>query len=218
MPGRHAAPDRKRFYRELLRLVLLLTVLGVVAIGGAVVVSGIFADSGETIPAAVTETEPTTSVLSAGVESSTTSSSTTTTTPTTTTTIPTTTTTAPTTTTTAPTTTTEATTTTAATTTTTLPPLVEPAQLTVLVLNSTTVQGMAGRLTDDIAELGYQTLEADNYRPRLDTSVVWHKPGLDREATLLAETLVPDATVAPYPEDEPVEADIQIVLGASFSE
>ncbi len=212
MPGRHAAPDRTRFYREFLRLILLLIVLGVVAIGGAVVVSGVFADSGETIPAALTGTEPTTSVLFAGVESSSTTASSTTTT------IPSTTTTVPATTTTAPPSTTEMTTTTVATTTTTLPPMVEPAQLTVLVLNSTTVQGMAGRLTADSADLGYQTLEADNYRPRLDTSVVWHKPGLDREAALLAETLVPDATVAPYPEDEPVQADIQIVLGASFSE
>ena len=36
MAGKHAALDRSRFYRELLRLTLLLIVLGVVAVGGAV--------------------------------------------------------------------------------------------------------------------------------------------------------------------------------------
>ena len=161
MAGKHAAPDRSRFYRELLRLTLLLIVLGVVAVGGAVWISSVIGNSGDTIPVGLTEStdETTTSVLAETLvrESTTTSSSSTTTTtaPTTTTT-----TTQPTTT-----TTTAPTTTTSSTTTTTIPEVRQPSEVVVLVLNSTNVVRMAARLTATLDGLGYQTIEPDNYDP-----------------------------------------------------
>ncbi len=212
MAGKHAAPDRSRFYRELLRLTLLLIVLGVVAVGGAVWVSSVIANSDDTIPVAVTEStlETTTSVLS---ETLVRESTTTTTAPSTTTTsAPTTTTTAaPTTTTTAP------TTTTSSTTTTTVPEVRQPSEVVVLVLNSTNVVRMAARLTATLEGLGYQTIEPDNYDPLLETSRIWYVDGFALEAEALLEQ-VPDAIVEPIPTDVTPQADITVVLGASFSE
>ena len=115
----------------------------------------------------------------------------------------------------ASTTTTTPPTTTEATTTTTVPPVRDPSEVTVLVLNSTTRGGLAAGVTSDLAALGYQMLEQDNYRPALDVSAVWFAPGLSREADILAEQ-IPDALVEPFAGDD-VLADIVVVLGASFS-
>lgn len=118
-----------------------------------------------------------------------------------------------TTTTTAPTTTT---TTRPPTTTTTLPPLRQPEELTVLVLNSTGRSGLAGRTTQQITDEGYQTLPADNFSPTLDTSVVRYPAGLEREAEVLAAQ-IPDANLELSEEEDPA-ADLVVVLGLSFEE
>ena len=102
------------------------------------------------------------------------------------------------------------------TTTTTLPPLREPAELTVLVLNSTGRSGLAGRTTQRIADGGYQTLPADNFSPTLDTSVVRYAAGLEREAEVLAAQ-IPDANLELSEEEDPA-ADLVVVLGLSFEE
>lgn len=102
------------------------------------------------------------------------------------------------------------------TTTTTLPPLQEPAELTVLVLNSTGRTGLAGRTTQRIADEGYQTLPADNFSPTLDTSVIRYTAGLEREAEVLAAQ-IPDANLELSEEEDPA-ADLVVVLGLSFEE
>ena len=85
-----------------------------------------------------------------------------------------------------------------------------------IVLNSTGVKGMAARLSETLADLGYLTLEADNYSPLLETSVVWFTSGFRLEAEILAGQ-IPDATIERFVGDEE-PADITVVLGASFSE
>lgn len=192
MPGKHSAPGNRRLVAEVFRFALLLLIFAAVGIGGAIWVSSTLeANSEGAIPVAATQDPTTTSVLPATLPPE--PSTTTTTEP------------PSTTTTTAPTTTT----------TTTLP-TVDPTELTVIVLNSTQRSGMAGRLTSDLADLGYQTLEPDNYRPALETSRIWFTEELEREAQLLLE-LVPDAIVEAFPEDDP-QSDITVVLGASFDE
>lgn len=84
-----------------------------------------------------------------------------------------------------------------------------------LVLNSTRRNGLAARITRELAALGYQMLEQDNYRPRLSTTALWYVPGFELEAEVLAAEF-PDAEVGPFPGDD-TAADIVIVLGASFS-
>jgi len=90
-----------------------------------------------------------------------------------------------------------------------------PSEVTVLVLNSTNASGLAGRLTDEIAGLGYDTLEADNYATPLADSVLWYAAGYDDEAEELARVL-PDMDIQPNPE-APL-ANLVVVLGASYTE
>ncbi len=101
-------------------------------------------------------------------------------------------------------------------TTTTLPPVRGPERLTVMVLNSTRVAGLAGRLTERLADLGYRTLDPDNHPDELETSVIWYVEGFRREAEVLAEA-VPDAGIAPFGGGDP-QAPLTVVLGASYSE
>jgi hypothetical protein len=103
----------------------------------------------------------------------------------------------------------------ASTTTTTEPPL-DPSQVTVLVLNSTERSGLASRLTEKIAALGYQTMEPDNYATPLDDSVLRYADGFADEADELARVLS-EIIVEPDPEPRSI-ADLVIVLGASYEE
>ncbi len=124
-----------------------------------------------------------------------------------------------------PTTTRAMTTTTTAppTTTTTAPtttaPVIEvrpPEEVTVLVLNSVGTSGLASRVTEKLATLGYDTLEPDNFEPLLEQSLIWYKPGFGPDANDLAANF-PDA-VTEFNPDELPEADIVVLLGASYEE
>jgi hypothetical protein len=111
--------------------------------------------------------------------------------------------------------------TTVATSTTTLPSTTsaivvrEPAEVRVLVLNAVGRSGIAATLTQQLADRGYQTLEPDNYQPPLEQSRVWYRPGYGAEALEVA-AFVPDALIELNP-DEQTEADVVVVLGASFA-
>jgi hypothetical protein len=109
------------------------------------------------------------------------------------------------------------TTTTAAPTTTV--PVIEvrpPEEVTVLVLNSVGTAGLAGRVTEKLAALGYDMLEPDNFEPLLPQSRIWYKPGFGPDANDLAANF-PDA-VTEFNPDELPEADIVVLLGASYED
>jgi hypothetical protein len=111
------------------------------------------------------------------------------------------------------------TTTTSTTTTSTTVPVIEvrpPEEVTVLVLNSVGTAGLAGRVTARLDELGYETLEPDNYEPRLEQSLIWYKEGFGPEAQDLAANF-PDAVTEFNPDGLP-EADIVVLLGESYEE
>ncbi|MGH3650803.1 MAG: LytR C-terminal domain-containing protein [Acidimicrobiia bacterium] len=93
-----------------------------------------------------------------------------------------------------------------------------PGEVTVVVLNSMGLDGAAGRLTNDLASAGYQTITPDNYTPELDPSRIWYREGFAAEAAGLVD-FVPGATVEPLP-DESIEegADVVLVLGTGYSE
>ncbi len=92
----------------------------------------------------------------------------------------------------------------------------EPAEITVLVLNAVGTPGLAGRLTQRLADLGYVTLDADDYDPPLEQSRVWYRPGFGAEALELAAQ-IPDALIEVNP-DTDTDADIVVVLGGSYQE
>lgn len=192
MPGRHASDDRRRFQRDLRRagliaLGVLVVVIGVGLVARTLIGGSTDGDPAENRSAAADQTVATTGSPPA------TEASTTTVPATTTTAVPTT-------------TTTEA----------PRPPVRPPSQVGVLVLNATSVAGLAGRLTDELADSGYRTIPPDNHQENLDSSVIWYVEGYDREAAVLSEQ-VPDADLALFPGDAP-RAPITVVLGASYRE
>ena len=199
MPGRHASADRSRFRRDLSRLILLALLTVVVAVGVVMSLRLLVGGSEEPDPAQIAVGDPdstSTSPPSTGATTtvatrpSTTSSFATSTAPS------------------IPTTTRE--------TTTTLPPVRGPEQLTVLVLNSTRIAGLAGRLTERLSEQGYRTIDPDNHPTQLETSVVWYTEGFDREAEVLAEE-IPDANIELFPGEDP-RTPLTVVLGSSYRE
>ncbi len=115
-----------------------------------------------------------------------------------------------------------------------VPPMRQPAELTVIVLNATNVRGAAGDLSQQIEDLGYRVLEPDN-APTQDATRVLHTAGLEREAKALAERLDPRPEVqavadhAALPDvddtdpdtetetDAGPEADLVVVIGSATS-
>ena len=84
------------------------------------------------------------------------------------------------------------------------------------MLNSVGTAGLAGRVTEKLDALGYETLEPDNFEPLLEQSLIWYKPGFGPDANDLAANF-PDA-VTEFNPDELPEADIVVLLGASYEE
>lgn len=97
-------------------------------------------------------------------------------------------------------------------------PLRPAAEVRVVVYNSLTVAGAAGRLSQTLSDAGYQTLPPDDYDPELDPSRIWYREGFSAEANQLLE-FVPDALVEPLPDDGVGEgADLVVVIGTGFEE
>ena len=192
MPGRHASDDRRRFQRDLRRFGLLALGVLVVLLGVGFAARTLIGGSTDGDPAEDGSTAAAQTVATTGAPPATD----------------------------APTTTVPTTTTTAVPTTTTTeaprPPVRPPAQVGVLVLNATSVAGLAGRVTDELAGLGYRTVPPDNHPENLDSSVIWYVEGYDREAAALSEQ-VPDADLELFPGDAP-RAPITVVLGAGYRE
>jgi hypothetical protein len=113
------------------------------------------------------------------------------------------------------TTTVASTTTTTALTTTTTVALTPPSEIVVRVLNAVGVTGLASEVSDELEELGYQTLEPGNYEPALSQSRVWYAAGFEGEAFELAAEF-PDALVEQVSPGDDEEADIVVVLGESY--
>jgi len=208
MPGRHADPTRSSVKSDLIRFLVLLAVLATVLIGGFALLSRVLSTDDGSAAAATDRTtgttlDPTTTRVSTTTVPTTTPASTSTTTEGITTTE-------------ASTATTGAATTTAAATTTTAAVALDPTEVSVLVLNSTSRTGLAARFVERLDALGYQTPEPSNYPNPLDTSRVWYVEGFELEAGIIAE-LVPDAIVEVTPLESP-RAAITVVLGASFTE
>lgn len=97
-------------------------------------------------------------------------------------------------------------------------PMREPAELTIVVLNSMGLDGAAGRLTAELAAAGYQTLPPDDYDPELAPSRIWFRDGFAAEANALLD-FIPGATVEALPDGTLEEgADIVMVLGTGYEE
>jgi hypothetical protein len=191
--GKHAAPGYGRFTRELSSFAVRLLVVAVVFFGAIFVLVTYVPDwlgGGDEIaqPAVEQSTSTMTGSTSSVLDSAITTPSTS---------LP------P-----AP------TTSTTATTTTTVPDERAPADITVIVLNSTSRSGLAASATSVLADLGYLMLEPDNATPVLSGTQIQFTTGFALEAYTLAAQF-PDGEVLQNPSADP-QANIVVILGTSY--
>jgi len=95
-------------------------------------------------------------------------------------------------------------------------PVKPPKEVRVVVLNSIRVGGVAGRMTADLEEAGYEALPAGNYSPEVTPSRIWYREGFSTEANELLSFL-PGASVEALPDEEiGAGADVVLVLGTGY--
>jgi hypothetical protein len=93
-----------------------------------------------------------------------------------------------------------------------------PQEVTVQVLNSGDIAGAAGRMTQRLAQEGYQIIAASDYSPPHDPSRIWYREGFAAEAADLLR-FIPIATVEELPDPSlSPAADVIIVLGTDYQE
>ncbi len=93
-----------------------------------------------------------------------------------------------------------------------------PSEVQVVVLNASGVDGLAGRVSQQLANAGYNVLQPANYQPNQETSRIWYRGDYSAEAAVLIE-MFPDAVAEPIPDpDLEPGADIVVVLGTSYQE
>ena len=200
--GKHSRQSGSQFYKDVLLLIVGILIVGALVFGGLSLLAGdpeptaapaTSAEDGEHTTSTSQSIPPSTSpsTLASTPTSQATSSSTTTTT---------------------------APTTTSSTTTTTEPEARPVNDVTVIVLNSIGVDGLAGALSTSFAERGYVTLEAANYQPTLDATTVFHAEGFALEAAAAAEVVPDESTVITLNAElaEEQNADVVVVIGQSY--
>lgn len=89
----------------------------------------------------------------------------------------------------------------------------EPPDITVVVLNSIGESGLAARVTDYLAELGYEMGGPDDFLPPFELTTVYYPEGFEADARALA-ALAPGSgtTVAPVTPEVSAEA-LTVILG-----
>lgn len=106
-----------------------------------------------------------------------------------------------------------------------LPEARDPSQVSVVVLNGTSVNGAAGKFTTAIESAGYQMLEAGNVTTRLPNTLVYFTAGYDAEAAAVAlainvpATVTPTALPAPPPSAnvDIAAANVVVIVGADIA-
>jgi hypothetical protein len=97
-----------------------------------------------------------------------------------------------------------------------------PAEVTVIVLNGTSVSGAAGKYSTAIGSAGYQMLEAGDSSTKIPVTQVFFTAGFEREAAAVALAAGAPATVTPAalptpPPGEVGAANVVVVVGADLA-
>jgi len=104
---------------------------------------------------------------------------------------------------------------------TTLPEARNPAEVTVLVANGARINGLAGRVSDQLKAANYVVAEPDNTKAPADASMVFYAAGYEADAAAVAALLSPAPATAPLPEPPPVDdmkgAQILVVAAADLA-
>lgn len=87
----------------------------------------------------------------------------------------------------------------------------EPEDITMVILNGTTVNGLAGIVRDELREVGYKVRSTGNAERRdYTTTVILYEPGAEAKAQLILEEF-PGAKVQEA--TEPQDTDIVVIVG-----
>lgn len=97
-----------------------------------------------------------------------------------------------------------------------------PAEVTVIVLNGTSVGGAAGKYSTAIGSAGYQMLEPGDAATKIPATQVFFTPGYEREAVAVALAAGAPGTVTPValptpPPGEVGAANVVVVIGADLA-
>lgn len=97
-----------------------------------------------------------------------------------------------------------------------------PAEVTVIVLNGTTVNGAAGKYSTALASAGYQMLEAGDAPTKVPASQVYFTEGFEAEAAAVALAIGAPATLTPAvlptpPPGEVGAANVVVVIGTDLA-
>lgn len=96
-----------------------------------------------------------------------------------------------------------------------------PSQVQALVLNAARIEGAAGEVTSTLQAIGHPTLPPGN-APTQEETVIYYKPGFEREASQLAPEVSDAALTEPLPDPSPFagteEADLVVVIGTNYAD
>lgn len=93
-------------------------------------------------------------------------------------------------------------------------------QVQVLVLNAARIEGAATEVTTKLESIGHPTLPPGNAPPQTET-IVFYKPGFEREAAALAPEVSASAITEPLTNPSPFagteEADLVVAIGSDYA-
>ncbi|MET0729195.1 MAG: LytR C-terminal domain-containing protein [Acidimicrobiales bacterium] len=97
-----------------------------------------------------------------------------------------------------------------------------PAEVSVIVLNGTSVSGAAGKYSTAIGTAGYQMLDPGDAPTKIPTTQVFFTPGFEQEAAAVALAAGAPGTVTPVPLTSPPPgevgaANVVVVIGADLA-
>jgi len=97
-----------------------------------------------------------------------------------------------------------------------------PSEVTVIVLNGTSVGGAAGKYSTAIGSAGYQMLVAGDATTKIPATQVFFAPGYEREAAAVAAVAGAPATLTPAalptpPPGEVGAANVVVVIGTDLA-
>ena len=96
-----------------------------------------------------------------------------------------------------------------------------PGEVTVRVLNATSVIGAAGTMSDTLVQGNYKTVEPDDAGQMLDTTKILFAAGFEREAADLARAISSPAesleALANPPQVDPAGANLVVLLGKDLA-
>ena len=93
-------------------------------------------------------------------------------------------------------------------------------QVQALVLNAARIEGAANEVTAKLQSIGHPTLTPGNAPTQTET-IVYYKPGFEREAAALAPEVSEAAITEPLQDPSPFagteEADLVVVIGSNYA-